>query len=194
MIYLELFIRFFTIGICSFGGGYAAMPLIKSHIVESAGWMTESQFIDLISISEMTPGPIILNTATFTGEQMAGMGGAFAATLGSILPSVIIVSVISRVYFKSKNTEKIQQALYFARPAVCALIFSAGLSLLISAFLTESWIMIGTQIPLDIWAVIMTLVCFVLLRKFKRSPMLIILVSALSGLLVYAVIPQISGI
>ncbi len=191
MIYLELFIRFFTIGICSFGGGYAAMPLIQSHIVESAGWMTESQFVDLISISEMTPGPIILNTATFTGEQMAGIMGAFAATFGSVLPSILIVSIISRLYFKSKNTEKIQKTLYFARPAVCALIFSAGLSLLRSALLTDSWIVDKIGINLDIWAVIMIMLCFVLLRRLKKSPILILIVSAVSGLLVYAVIPQI---
>ena len=192
MIYLELFIRFFIIGICSFGGGYAAMPMIQNQVVENAGWMTASQFADIVSVSEMTPGPIILNAATFTGEQMAGIFGAFMATLGSVLPSVIIVSIVATVYFRSNNTEKIQSAMYFARPAVCALIMSAAVSLIKVGLVTESWIMSSTGMPIDVWALAVMAAALALLKKFKWSPIAVILMSGAFGAIVYYVIPAVS--
>ena len=192
MIYLELFIRFFIIGICSFGGGYAAMPMIQNQVVENAGWMTASQFADIVSVSEMTPGPIILNAATFTGEQMAGLFGAFIATLGSVLPSIIIVTIVATVYFRSSNTEKIHSAMYFARPAVCALILSAAVSLIKVGLATESWIMGSIGLPIDVWALAVMAISLVLLKKFKWSPIAVILMSGAFGAIVYYVIPAVS--
>ena len=100
MIYLQLFLSFFQIGLFSFGGGYAAMPLIQGQIVKIHGWMTMSEFTDLITISQMTPGPIAVNSATFVGLRVAGYVGAVVATLGCILPSCIIVTVIVRLYLR----------------------------------------------------------------------------------------------
>ena len=91
MIYLELFWSFFQIGLFSIGGGYAAMPLIQSQVVDIHPWLTMSQFADIMTIAEMTPGPIAVNSATFVGIQAAGIPGAVIATTGCILPSCVIV-------------------------------------------------------------------------------------------------------
>lgn len=90
MIYLQLFLSFLQIGMFSFGGGYAAMPLIQGQVVTTHGWLTMSEFTDLITISQITPGPIAVNSATFVGLKIAGIPGAVVATAGCILPSCII--------------------------------------------------------------------------------------------------------
>ena len=95
MIYLELFISFLKIGAFSFGGGYAAMPLIESEVVSTHHWLSAAEFGDLITISQMTPGPIAINSATFVGIRIAGVFGALAATLGCTLPALILVTVIA---------------------------------------------------------------------------------------------------
>ena len=97
MIYLKLFVSFLQIGLFSFGGGYAAMPLIQEQIVNIHGWLSMSEFTDLITISQMTPGPIAINSATFVGVKIAGIPGAAGATFGCILPSCIIVSLNAKI-------------------------------------------------------------------------------------------------
>lgn len=130
MIYLELFLSFLQVGLFSIGGGYAAMPLIQSQAVDKYGWLTMREFTDLITIAEMTPGPIAVNSATFVGIRIAGIPGAVAATLGCILPSMIIVSVLAFIYYRYKKVSALQSVLQSLRPAVVALIASAGLSIL----------------------------------------------------------------
>lgn len=103
MIYLQLFLSFLQIGMFSFGGGYAAMPLIQGQVVTAHHWLSMEEFTDLITISQMTPGPIAINSATFVGTKIAGTGGALAATFGCILPSCIIVTCIARLYLKYRN-------------------------------------------------------------------------------------------
>ena len=98
MIYLQLFWSFLQIGLFSFGGGYAAMPLIQNQVVAVHGWLTQREFTDLVTISQMTPGPIAINSATFVGSKIAGTGGSLAATIGCILPSCIIVSLLAYMY------------------------------------------------------------------------------------------------
>ena len=134
MIYLQLFFSFLQIGLFSFGGGYAAMPLIQGQVVTRHEWLTMGEFTDLITISQMTPGPIAINSATFVGIKIAGIPGALVATLGCILPSCVIVTVIARLYLKYRNMALLQGVLESLRPAVVALIASAGLSVLITAF------------------------------------------------------------
>ena len=102
MIYLQLFLSFLQIGAFSFGGGYAAMPLIQNQVVQLHPWLSQSEFTDLITISQMTPGPIAINSATFVGIKIAGMPGALVATLGCILPSCIIVTIIAYLYMRSE--------------------------------------------------------------------------------------------
>lgn len=130
MIYLSLFLSFLQVGLFSIGGGYAAMPLIQSQVVEQHAWLTMQEFTDLITIAEMTPGPIAVNSATFVGIRIAGIGGAVVATLGCIFPALILVSILAFIYYRYKNLSMLQNVLASLRPAVVALIASAGLSIL----------------------------------------------------------------
>lgn len=103
MIYLELFWVFFQVGAFSIGGGYAAIPIIQSNVVEGKGWLSMTKFTDLITIAEMTPGPIAINSATFVGNQVAGIGGGLVATAGCILPSALIVSLLAFLYYRFRS-------------------------------------------------------------------------------------------
>ena len=133
MIYLELLWSFFQIGLFSIGGGYAAMPLIQHQVVDLHPWLTMTQFADVIAIAEMTPGPIALNAATFVGIQVAGLPGALVATAGSVLPSCVIVLLLAVLYYKFKGFSVIQGILAGVRPAVVAMIASAGVSMVLLA-------------------------------------------------------------
>jgi chromate transporter len=134
MIYFQLFLSFFQIGLLSFGGGYAAMPLIQGQVVQGHGWLSMSEFTDLITISQMTPGPIAVNSATFVGIKIAGIPGALVATFGCILPSCILVTLLAKLYLKYREMAMLQGILRSLRPAVVAMIGSAGISILVTAF------------------------------------------------------------
>ena len=138
MIYLHLFWSFFKIGMFSIGGGYAAMPLIQNEVVTLNKWLTLKEFADIITISQMTPGPIAINSATFVGIQVAGFPGAIIATLGCVTPSFIIVISLARLYFKYRKLNIIKGILDGLRPAVISLIASAGVSMTVLAFLGEN--------------------------------------------------------
>ena len=178
MIYLQLFLSFFQIGLFSFGGGYAAMPLIQGQIVKIHGWMTMSEFTDLITISQMTPGPIAVNSATFVGLKIAGVPGAIVATAGCILPSCIIVTILARLYLKYRTMDLLQGVLKSLRPAVVAMIASAGILILKNAFWGsgETISLTGTE-----WSMVVIFgICVLLLRKTKMNP---IWVMVLAGIL-----------
>ena len=179
MIYIQLFLSFLQIGLFSFGGGYAAMPLIQSQVVDLYHWLTLGEFTDLITISQMTPGPIAVNSATFVGLRLGGVLGAVIATLGCILPSCIIVFLLARIYLKYKEVPMIQGVLGSLRPAVVAMIASAGLSILILSFWGEGVFSIQFS-DLRLQAVAIFIIAMVLLRKFKWNP---IGVMALCGVL-----------
>ena len=138
MIYLQLFLSFLQIGAFSFGGGYAAMPLIQNQVVQLHSWLSQSEFTDLITISQMTPGPIAVNSATFVGTRIAGMPGALAAIAGCVLPSCILVTLLAKIYLKYRNLSLLQGVLKSLRPAVIAMIAAAGASILVNAFWGES--------------------------------------------------------
>lgn len=130
MIYLQLFWSFLQVGLFSVGGGYAAMPIIQNQVVNTHIWLTMNEFTDLITIAEMTPGPIAINSATFVGIRIAGVPGALAATFGCILPSCFIVSLLACIYRRYNNLSALQSVLSCLRPAVVALIAAAGCSVL----------------------------------------------------------------
>lgn len=187
MIYLKLFWAFFQIGLFSFGGGYAAVPLIQSQIVETNHWMEMSQFADLITIAEMTPGPIAVNSATFVGQQIAGLPGAIVCTLGCILPSLIIVLALSWLYMRFRSLSTVQGVLTGLRPAIVAMIGSAGLSLLLLALFHSSL----SELEVSDFRVVegaIFVVCLALLRKFKVNPIAVIFGSGLVGTIVYMMI------
>ncbi len=177
MIYLELFWSFLKIGLFSFGGGYAAMPLIQEQVVSSHNWLSMAEFTDLITISQMTPGPIAINSATFVGIKIAGIPGALVSTIGCILPSCIIVMLIAKLYLKYRTVNMLQSVLNSLRPAVVAMIASAGISVLITAFWGSAELisLAGTNWIL----VIIFAACVVLLRKFRMNPILVMVLAGI---------------
>lgn len=188
MIYLQLFLSFLQIGAFSFGGGYAAMPLIQEQIVEVHPWLSVGEFTDLITLSQMTPGPIAVNSATFVGIKLAGLPGAAAATLGCILPSCILVVLLAKIYLKYRNVQAFQSVLSALRPAVVAMIANAGITILISAFWGENGISSITEQHLDM-VLIFAAACYLLKRK-KANPILIMVSAGVvkaveSGILYY---------
>lgn len=173
----QLLVSFFQVGLFSFGGGYAAMPLIQNQIVTLHEWLSMSEFTDLITISQMTPGPIAVNSATFVGIKIAGIPGALIATLGCILPSCIIVMILAKLYLKYRNLDVLQKVLKRLRPAVIAMIASAGVSILVTAFFGESAV---TLTNISWLMVAIFVICYVLLAKVRMNP---ILVMVLAGVL-----------
>lgn len=180
MIYLQLFLSFLQIGAFSFGGGYAAMPLIQNQVVQLHPWLSQSEFTDLITISQMTPGPIAVNSATFVGTRIAGVPGALAATIGCVLPSCILVTILAKIYLKYRSLSLLQGILKSLRPAVIAMIAAAGVSILVTAF----WGNDISSLHLDtilsstnIRAVGIFLLSLILLAKFKMDPIHVMLLS-----------------
>lgn len=171
-LYIDLFLSFCKIGMFSIGGGYAAMPLIQEQVVNTHAWLSLAQFTDLITISEMTPGPIALNAATFVGLQVAGLPGAIIATIGNIVPSFIIVSTLAYIYYKYSEIDAIQGVISALRPTVVALIATAGLSIVRNALSPDSFVFNG----------ILLLVALILLRKYKKNPIFIIMFTGFAGI------------
>ena len=180
MIYWQLFWSFFQIGILSIGGGYAALPLIQHQVVDLHGWLTMTQFADITAIAEMTPGPIAINAATFVGTQTAGLAGAVIATMGCVFPSCVIVLILARVYYRHQRAAVIQGILGGLRPAVVAMIASAGLSLVILALYGSR------SLPADLTAVNLPAAAIfaaalVILRKWKPSPIVVMAGAGAAG-------------
>lgn len=180
MIFLQLFWAFLQVGAFSIGGGYVAMPLIQSRVVEYYGWLTTGEFADLVSISEMTPGPIVVNAATFVGMRTAGLPGACAATFGAIAPSLLIVSALGYLYFRYQNMAAMQGVLSALRPVVVALIAAAGLSILKTAVFAGGVISFANVNWLQLTAFALS---FYLLRRYKWNPIGVIALCGGLGLL-----------
>lgn len=132
-IYLDLFLTFFKIGAFTFGGGYAMLPFVQQEVIAHK-WMTMTELIDFIAVSESTPGPFAVNVATYVGTHMAGLSGAFCATLGVIMPSFLIILLIARAYEKFKNSAAVKSVMTGLKPAVVGLIGAAVLTVAMSVF------------------------------------------------------------
>lgn len=181
-IYIQLFLSFVQIGALSFGGGYAAMPLIQQQVVTLHGWLSPGEFTDLITISQMTPGPIAINSATFVGTRIAGFWGAVAATVGCVLPSCLLVSLLAWAYLRYRNLSLIQHVLASLRPAVIAMIASAGVSILVTAIWSQT-ALTGLSQALDsanLRAFIIFAGAMVLLIRFKKNPIQVMLLSGVA--------------
>jgi chromate transporter len=184
MIYLKILFSFFKIGLFSFGGGYAAVPLIQSEIVDTNHWLKLSEFVNLITIAEMTPGPIAINSATFVGLRLAGLPGALIATFGCILPSFIILLFLSYLYIRFRNLETVQGVLAGLRPAIVSLIASAGISILVLALFNSD----KSEINLSDFRLVeggLFVISLFVLRRFKIHPILVIFGSGLIGTIIY---------
>ncbi len=178
---LQLFFSFLQIGLFSIGGGYAAIPLIQSQIVDLHRWLTAEQFMDLATIAEMTPGPIALNGATFVGLKIAGWSGMLAAMAGCVLPSLIIVSLLSWLYGRFREMPMLKSVLAFLRPAVVALIGAAGLNMLLQVSFGGRERIAPENIQ---WAAAaLSAVSLYVLRRFRLSPILIMALCGTGGLL-----------
>lgn len=185
MIYLLLFWTFFKIGLFTIGGGYAMIPMIRSEVI-SVGWLTEAELLDFMAISESTPGPFAVNMATFVGFNEMGFLGAACATLGVILPSFILIIIISQIVAKFLSNKYVKFALCGVRPVVVGLIGSVAVSLIYSGikldFLNFSF---GKISYASLGIMILTFV----LSKFKKTknPIILILISGVLGIILFGV-------
>ncbi len=173
---LELFFCFFQIGLFSIGGGYAAIPLIEAQVVNARGWLTLAEFTDLVTVAEMTPGPIAVNSATFVGIRLLGIPGAIVATLGCIAPSLILVTLLAVLYNKFRKLTVMQNILSTTRPVVVALIASAAVTLTVGALFKG-----GGLAGFDPIALILFAAALLILRLWKPSPIFVMLACGAIG-------------
>ena len=174
-ILIILFIAFLKIGTFSFGGGYAMLPFIQAEIVENNNWINVNEFLDIIGISQMTPGPIAINSATFVGYKLFGVIGSIIATLGVVTTSFILVTIISKMLEKFKESVIIKATLLGMRPILIALIIKAFLDLA-----KESYV--------DLKSILITTIIGILLlnKKIKIHPILVIVIAGILGLVFYS--------
>lgn len=170
MIQMQLFWSMFQIGLFSIGGGYVALPLIQHQIVELHGWLSATEFTDIITIAEMTPGPIAINAATFVGIRVAGIPGGLISTLACVLPSCIIVLLLAKIYYKYRNLNAIQYILSGLRPAVVGMIASAGLGIILLAFFADGRISLDPS-EMNLVSMAIFAVGLVVLRRWKLNPL-----------------------
>ena len=167
MIYLKLFLEFFHIGLFSFGGGYATIPFLY-HIADVQKWYTTKQLSDMIAVSSITPGPVGVNVATFAGFKTAGILGAAIATTSVILPSFIIVIIISKLLEQFKHNKYVQSVIYTLKPAGCGLLAAIGVDMFID--------------NINLLGMVLLVCLFVASITEKRDPLFYLGVSAVVGL------------
>ena len=190
MIYLKLFLTFFEIGMFTFGGGYAMISLIRDKAL-ALDWLTEEELLNMIAVSESTPGPIAVNMATFVGSTQGGVLGSLVATLGVVLPSFIIILLVCALISNFLKYKGVQAFLRGVRPCVIALILATATTLALNTLFgfTTVW---GGFVPRIREIVILTIlvvisVVFKKIKKKKPSPIIMILVSAGLGMLLYSI-------
>ena len=190
MIYFKLFLTFFEIGLFTFGGGYAMISLIREKVI-SFGWLTEEELLNMIAVSESTPGPIAVNMATFVGSTQGGILGSLVATLGVVLPSFIIILLISALIRNFLKYKGVQAFLGGVRPCVVALILATAITMLMSTLLGITTFNGGFDTDFKGIAIFVILVIvatiFKKTRKKKPSPILMILISAGLGMIAYSI-------
>ncbi|MBO4919729.1 MAG: chromate transporter [Erysipelotrichaceae bacterium] len=164
---LQIVLSFMKIGSMSFGGAYGAMAIIEKQIVEINGWMSIAEFRDLVAIDELTPGPILINSATYIGMKIAGIPGAVAASIGCIIPSFIISLILIWVYRKYRRVSYIDESILSIKCMATAMIFSTFLTILLSSMYHEG--------AVDFLLLVMALVSFFLLRKYRINPIYLML-------------------
>lgn len=184
MIYLQLFWSMFQIGLFSIGGGYVALPLIHRQIVEMHGWLTVTEFADIITIAEMTPGPIAINAATFVGIRVAGLPGAIVSTLACVLPSFVIVLLLAKIYYRYRNLNTMQYILSGLRPAVVAMIASAGLGIMLLAFFVSGRFSLSVR-DVNLVSLAIFVAGMFVLRKWKLNPLFVMGSAGVIGLAAY---------
>lgn len=185
---LKLFLTFLEIGCVSFGGGLGMISIIKDTAI-SNNWLTEEEFLNFVAISESTPGPLAVNMATFVGSSQAGFLGALLATIGVVLPSFIIILIIAKIMKNLSKYQSVNMVLTFIRPVVVALIVGTALTMVLSVI--GGFVAIETNLIIDYKAVTIFIILIAIsiysvkVEKRKLKPVMIILISALLGLVIY---------
>lgn len=167
----DLLASFFQIGLFSIGGGYAVIPLIQQKVVEQAGWLTGREFADVVTISQMTPGPLAVNASTFVGMRLGGIAGAVGATLGCVAGGVVLSLALYRFVMSHRDCAVVDNVLSGLKAASIGLIASAGLFILRLALSGGA---MKFSLPLFI-------LCLFMLRRFKTNPMAILAVTGIAG-------------
>lgn len=181
MIYLELFYTFFTIGLFTFGGGYAMLPLIQQKVVEK-NWLSLTEIMDFVAVSESTPGPFAVNVATYVGSSQAGVLGAICATLGVVLPSFIVILIVAKCYIRFKNSKMVSGAMFALRATVVGLMAGAVFGMLPTVFFSMGIAWRSLLTPEFLCSAVIFITMLVLALK-KVSPIILILCSAAAGIL-----------
>jgi len=180
MIYLDLFLGFLQVGCFAFGGAYGAIPLIRD-VVLRYGWLTSEELTYMIAVSESTPGPIMVNLATYVGSTQTGLAGSVLATLAVVLPSFLLILLITSIMRTAVKNKYVQAVLRGLKPCIIGIVLATGLQMTVSHCVENSTIELR---PLLITAV---LAAVMYLRKKKLSPVLLILLSALCGVVAYGI-------
>ncbi len=167
---ISIFLAFARIGIMAFGGAYAAIPLVEREVVEINGWLTYEEFGNLLALDELTPGPILINSATFVGSRVAGVPGAIAATLGSIVPACIISMVLLLIYRKYRTLDLLQAIIYAVKCMTIGLITVTILRAVRNSVLDS-----GTALGFDPLMLVMTAASLFIIRKWKVNPLWLML-------------------
>lgn len=182
MLYLQLFYTFFKIGLFGFGGGYAMLSMIQGEVVTQYGWLSSQEFTDIVAISQMTPGPIGINAATYVGYTASGnVRGSVIATFAVVLPSFILMLTISKFFLKYQKHPVVESVFKGLRPAVVGLLASAALVLMN----TENFGSPSTDMYSFVCSVVIFLIAFIGTRKFHINPILMIVACGIAGLLLY---------
>lgn len=183
MLMLRLAWEFFKIGLFAIGGGMATLPFLQ-HLADTTGWFDQTLITDMIAISESTPGPIGINMATYVGYNIAGVPGGIVATLSEIIPSIVIVSAVSRTFTRFRENKLAERAFYGLRPAVTGLIAAAGFQVIrLSLLNLEAFFADASLRSLFAWPkLILFAAALFAFRRYKKNPVLYIAVSAVLGI------------
>lgn len=181
MIYFELFITFFKIGLFTFGGGYAMLPLIQDEVA-AHNWIASEDLINFIAISESTPGPFAINMSTYVGTQMGGLFGGICSTLGVVLPSFIIILIVAKVFDKFKNNKYVKGCMSGLKPAAIGLIGSAVISMALTVFFHDGF-SVNVFTGIEFYISIALFAVMSVLAFKKVHPIIIICISAVVGII-----------
>jgi chromate transporter len=186
MALFQLFVGFFKIGLFTVGGGYAMLPLMQQEIAKY-GWITAAEFVDIIAIAEMTPGPISVNAATFAGFRSAGVLGSIVATAALTLPSLLVILPLANFWEANQDHPVLKAIFSGIKPAVAGLIVAAAIYIGQTALQHDPLLTQNAGFPIDFRSVLIAVAVFVAVRKRKVDPIKAIIVSALVGLVVFAI-------
>ncbi|QEK12889.1 chromate transporter [Crassaminicella thermophila] len=171
-VILNIFITFMKIGAFSFGGGLAMLPFIEKEMVYNHHWITSNEFVDIIAIAQMTPGPIAINSSTFVGYKAAGVKGALAGSIGVVITSFVLITILAKYFMKIKDARATKAVFKGIRPAVLGLILSAAIS-------------IGKTALIDFNSIIIAVIVFFSLKRLRFHPILGIVLAGVLGVVLY---------